>query len=66
LIVPLHWDNFFLFLSEELHPLSGSFYERADDFDWIIERTKSDKIDFKILQWGRSIMLFTEEELSIK
>jgi len=66
LIVPLHWDNFFLFLSEELHPLSGSFYERAEDFDWIIEKTKSDKIDFKILQWGRSIMLFTEEELSIK
>jgi L-ascorbate metabolism protein UlaG (beta-lactamase superfamily) len=62
LIVPLHWDNFFLPESDELKPLSGSFKHKAEDFDWIIERTKDDKIQFKILQWGKSIILFSETE----
>jgi len=66
LIVPLHWDNFFLRLSEELKPLSGSFYESAEDFDWIIEKTKADNIQFKILQWGKSIVLFSQTQLSLK
>ncbi|HEY7751696.1 MAG TPA: hypothetical protein VH917_05340, partial [Ignavibacteriaceae bacterium] len=62
LIIPLHWDNFFLPVSDELKPLTGSFYNKADDFDWIIERSKADKIDFKILNWGKSIILFSPED----
>jgi L-ascorbate metabolism protein UlaG (beta-lactamase superfamily) len=56
LVIPTHWDNFFRPLSDHL--------EGMDDlsaFDFLIDRLKSDKIEFGILQGYQSVTLFGKE-----
>lgn len=58
LIIPLHWDDFTRPLSEHLEMLPRFANYTPRDFDFMIEKTKADKIDFKILQGTKSIILF--------
>ena len=60
LVIPLHWDNSFQPPTEELIPLTGNYNKNIDDFDWLIKRTKADNIQFKIIQWGKSMTLFSQ------
>ena len=57
-VIPLHWDDFFLPVSENLVMLPRFANDTPKDFDLFIKRTKSDNIDFKILQGTKSILLF--------
>lgn len=59
-IVPIHWDNFFGPISDDLVMLPKFTCDTEKDFDYFIDRTKSDGIDFKILQGTKGIMLFNE------
>lgn len=58
LVIPIHWDNFLLPLSDQLVPL----YRLADDLqtglDFLIRRLTADQIQFGILQGFQSVMLF--------
>jgi L-ascorbate metabolism protein UlaG (beta-lactamase superfamily) len=58
ILIPLHWDNFFQPLSENLVMLPQFVKSSPADFDFMIRKTRADKIDFKILQGGKSILLF--------
>ena len=58
LVIPLHWDNFFQPLSENLVMLPRFANGKGNDFDVFIKKTKADKVDFKILQGTKSIVLF--------
>jgi L-ascorbate metabolism protein UlaG (beta-lactamase superfamily) len=58
LVIPIHWDNFFEPVSDELVMLPSMVGEPDKDFDFFIEKTKADNIDFKILQGTKSIVLF--------
>ena len=58
LVVPLHWDDFFHPVSENLVMLPRFANDGPKDFDLFIKKTKTDKIDFKILQGTKSIVLF--------
>jgi len=58
LLVPLHWDDFFEPLSSNLEMLPRLVDAGNKDFDFFINKTKADKIDFKILQGMQSIILF--------
>ena len=58
LVVPLHWDDFFHPVSENLVMLPRFVADTPKDFDLFIQRTKADNIDFKILQGTKSILLF--------
>jgi L-ascorbate metabolism protein UlaG (beta-lactamase superfamily) len=60
LVIPLHWDNFSLPLSGHLTMLPKIADRTAKTFDFMIARTKSDSITFKILQGGGSINLFSK------
>lgn len=57
LVVPVHWDNFFAPLSDELPGFAGT----AVSFDFLIKRLKADGIRFGILQGFQSVTLFGEE-----
>lgn len=57
-VVPIHWDNFFYPISDELVMLPKFACEAEKDFDYFIERTRADNIDFKILQGTKSITVF--------
>jgi L-ascorbate metabolism protein UlaG (beta-lactamase superfamily) len=58
LIIPVHWDNFFKPLSSNLKPMS----KVNNAFDFIIAKSLTDSIDFRILQGGKSIILFTNQQ----
>jgi len=58
ILIPLHWDNFFQPLSDNLVMLPRFVKSSPADFDFMIRKAKADKIDFKILQGGKSILLF--------
>jgi L-ascorbate metabolism protein UlaG (beta-lactamase superfamily) len=58
LVIPLHWDDFFEPVSENLIMLPRLAGSSEKDFDIFINKTKADKIDFKILQGTKSILLF--------
>lgn len=58
LVIPLHWDDFFEPLSDHLVMLPRIVKASEKDFDLFINKTKADKIDFKILQGTKSILLF--------
>ncbi len=58
LVIPLHWDNFFEPLSDNLVMLPRLAKASEKDFDIFIDKTRADKIDFKILQGTKSILLF--------
>ena len=54
LVIPIHWDNFFLPLSEHLEALGDT----PGGFDFLIRRLSADQITFAILQGYQSVMLF--------
>jgi L-ascorbate metabolism protein UlaG (beta-lactamase superfamily) len=56
--VPLHWDDFTKPLSEHLEMLPRYANDSPKDFDPIIQWLKEDKIQFRILQGTKSIVLF--------
>jgi L-ascorbate metabolism protein UlaG (beta-lactamase superfamily) len=58
LLIPIHWDNFFMPLSERLEPPGKAIDDTAAGFDFLIERLKANKIRFGILQGYQSVMLF--------
>jgi L-ascorbate metabolism protein UlaG (beta-lactamase superfamily) len=58
LVVPLHWDDFTKPIDGHLDMLPRFVANTPKDFDFIIQKTSSDKIDFKILQAYKSILLF--------
>jgi len=60
LVIPLHWDDFFHPVSENLVMLPRFANDSPKDFDLFIKKTKADKIDFKILQDTKSMVLFKE------
>lgn len=57
-VVPVHWDDFFKTDTENLVMLPRFANDGARDFDYFIQRTKTDGIDFRILQGRKSIILF--------
>lgn len=58
IVVPVHWDNFFKPLSPKLKALPKIVDNVKLGFNYIIERTKADKIQFRIMQGKDSILLF--------
>lgn len=62
LVIPIHWDNFFLPLSEHLEAPRKAFGDLPRGFDFIIARTQADGITFKILQGYQSVLLFKKEK----
>jgi L-ascorbate metabolism protein UlaG (beta-lactamase superfamily) len=56
-IIPIHWDDFFYPASENLQMLPGFVSKGSEEFDFFINKTKADKIDFKILQGKKSILI---------
>lgn len=58
LLVPLHWDDFTKPIDGHLDMLPRFVANTAKDFDYIIQKTSTDKTDFKLLQAYKSIMLF--------
>jgi L-ascorbate metabolism protein UlaG (beta-lactamase superfamily) len=66
LVLPLHWDNFLLPLSEELKMMPNFADDTSASFQYIIQKTKADNIGFKILQGGKSIILFADDDTETK
>jgi L-ascorbate metabolism protein UlaG (beta-lactamase superfamily) len=60
LIIPIHWDNFFKPLSKNLKAFPNFMNNTKANLDYIIKRAKADKIEVKILQCYKSVLLFTE------
>jgi L-ascorbate metabolism protein UlaG (beta-lactamase superfamily) len=56
LVIPIHWDNFLIPLSESLPPLTDQ--DLTTSFDFLIKRLTTDKIKFGIMQGYQSVMLF--------
>lgn len=57
ILIPIHWDNFFTPLSDELSMLPRFVANVDKDFDFFIKKTTKDGIDFKILQGTKSYTL---------
>lgn len=55
LIIPIHWDDFNQPLTDNLVALPKFADSTKKGLDFIIQRTKADKIDFQILQGFQSI-----------
>ncbi|KOS64330.1 MBL fold metallo-hydrolase [Lysinibacillus agricola] len=55
LIIPIHWDNFTKPLTDALEAMPKFADNTKAGLDFIIQRTKVDKIDFQILQGFQSI-----------
>lgn len=61
LVIPLHWDNFFLPASKNLEMMPVLMDNTSKGFDYLIKKTKIDSIELKILQSGKGIVLFAAE-----
>ncbi|MEE8585048.1 MAG: MBL fold metallo-hydrolase, partial [Acidobacteriota bacterium] len=61
LVIPVHWDNFLLPLSEPIEFLGTPMDDGPAGFEFIIERLKEDNIQFGVLMPFKSIMLFGKE-----
>lgn len=57
LVIPIHWDNFFLPLSERLVPPGKPIDDVSTGFDFLIDRLKEDSIRFGVLQGYGSVMV---------
>jgi L-ascorbate metabolism protein UlaG (beta-lactamase superfamily) len=57
LVIPIHWDNFFRPLSDQLEGMDNM----NASFDFLLDRLKTDKIEFGILQGYQSVTLFGKE-----
>lgn len=60
LVIPLHWDNFFTPLSDNL----GAMGDPA--FEFLIERLREDSIRFGILQGYQGVTLFDDPDVPKK
>lgn len=58
LIIPIHWDNFFKPLSENLVMMPKIIDNTSKTLKFIIKKTKNDHKELKLLQGGKSIVLF--------
>jgi len=56
-VIPIHWDDFFNPLSDELVMLPKFVCNAEEDFDFFLERTNSDGIEFIILQGTKSYIV---------
>ncbi|MEE4177607.1 MAG: MBL fold metallo-hydrolase [Bacteroides sp.] len=61
LVIPIHWDNFFTPLSSNLELFSPIIDNTGKSFDFMIEKCQKQNIDLKILQGGKSIVLFKKK-----
>lgn len=59
LVIPVHWDNFFMPLTGHLAAPMKVFDNLPDAFDFVTARTRADGITFKILQGYQSVLLFS-------
>lgn len=57
-IVPIHWDNFMKPLSKPLQALPNISDNVDSSFNYLIRRTKEDKIKLQLMQGNNSINLF--------
>ena len=55
LVIPIHWDDFTKPLTDTLEAMPKYADNTKNGLDFIIQRTKADKIDLQILQGVRSI-----------
>lgn len=55
LVIPIHWDDFNKPLTDTLEAMPKFGDNTKKGLDFIIQRTKADKIDFQILQGFQSI-----------
>ncbi|MFK4294559.1 MBL fold metallo-hydrolase [Bacillus sp. RC250] len=55
LVIPIHWDDFNKPLTDTLEAMPKYADNAKNGLDFIIQRTKADKIDFQILQGFQSI-----------
>jgi L-ascorbate metabolism protein UlaG (beta-lactamase superfamily) len=60
LVIPIHWDNFLLPLSEPIELLGAPLDDGPAGFNFVIGRLKEDNIQFGLLMPFQSIMLFGE------
>lgn len=58
LIIPIHWENFFTPLTNNMQLFSPIIDKTEKSFDFVIEKCIEENIDLKILQGGSSIVLF--------
>jgi L-ascorbate metabolism protein UlaG (beta-lactamase superfamily) len=58
LVIPIHWDNFFLPLNKPLKAPIKLADNLPVGLDYMIKRTNEDQISFKILQGYQSVVLF--------
>lgn len=58
IVIPVHWDNFFKPLSPKLKALPRIVDNVKLGFNYIIERSKADGIQFRLMQGGDSVLLF--------
>ena len=58
LVIPMHWDNFFRPLTTDLKSLPNLIDNAKKNFNYLIQRTKVDGIEFRILQGFSRILLF--------
>lgn len=61
LIVPIHWDNFFLSLDKPLRGPMRLIDNLSIALDYMIKRTEEDNISFKLLQGFQCIELFCDD-----
>lgn len=61
-VVPLHWDDFTKPLSDKLVMLPKFANNSPADFEAILPKINSKKIDFRILQGKNSILLFKSNQ----
>lgn len=62
LVIPVHWDNFFQPLMEDLEPFHKPIDDVHTGFDYLIRRTKADGIEFGLMQGFQSVLLFADKK----
>ncbi|PFO91704.1 MBL fold metallo-hydrolase [Bacillus cereus] len=61
LIIPIHWDDFTKPLTDTLEAMPKFADNTKEGLDFVIQKTKVDKIDFQILQGLQSIYLYKNQ-----
>jgi len=57
LVVPIHWDNFFIPLSEHLKAYPKFMCDVNKTFNFLIKKTEKDNIEFRILQGKKHFLI---------
>jgi len=58
LVIPIHWENFFTPLSENMKMFPPVIDQTEKSFDFVIEKCQEQNLDMKMLQGGHSVVLF--------